>query len=180
MANVTPHDRHLHQQLPADPAGAEAEEGDVFRARPPARRRGRAFAILAVIGLGGGIGSSGRYLLAHALPTPPDGFPWATFVTNVSGCFLLGALMVFVLDVWPPSRYVRPFFGVGVLGGFTTFSTFTGEIVHLAQDGRWAVADSYALDSLIAGLVAVWCGMALARAVAGLPSRRARESKERS
>ncbi|NUP20111.1 MAG: fluoride efflux transporter CrcB [Streptomyces sp.] len=172
---MTPHDRHLDQELPA--TGSEAD--DVFRARSPARHPARTAAILAVIGLGGGIGSSARHLLAQALPTPAGGFPWATFLTNVSGCFLLGALMVFVLDVWPPSRYVRPFFGVGVLGGFTTFSTFTGEIVHLARDGHWAVADSYALDSLIAGLVAVWCGMALARTVAGLPSRRARESKER-
>lgn len=156
----------------------QQQEGrDVFAVRP-ARHRARAAAVLAVIGLGGGVGSSARYLLAQALPSPAGGFPWATFVTNVAGCLLLGALMVFVLEVWPPSRYVRPFFGVGVLGGFTTFSTYTSEIVHLAQGGHWALADSYALDSLIAGLVAVWCGMAAARALTR--SRRTRQTKEPS
>jgi hypothetical protein len=73
--------------------------------------------VLAVIALGGGIGSVARYGLARAWPTPPGGFPWATFVTNVVGCAVLGTLMYLVLEVWPPSRYRRPFLGVGVCGG---------------------------------------------------------------
>ncbi|GAB2941861.1 fluoride efflux transporter CrcB [Nonomuraea fastidiosa] len=168
MTSVTPGQDHPGPPMPTDAGFTLAREQDEQQARDvfavrPARHRARTAVILAVIGLGGGLGSSARYLLAQALPTPAGGFPWATFVTNVAGCLLLGALMVFVLEVWPAGRYVRPFLGVGVLGGFTTFSAYTSEIVHLAQGGHWAPAGSYALDSLVAGLVAVWCGMAAAR-----------------
>ncbi|MEV7969482.1 fluoride efflux transporter CrcB [Sphaerisporangium sp. NPDC088356] len=151
-------------------------ERNVFEARP-GRRRAGALGVLVVIALGGGLGSVARYLVSQAIPTPAGHFPWATFLTNVTGCFALGLLMVFVLNVWPPSRYVRPFLGVGFLGGYTTFSTFTTEILRLAREGRWAVADSYAVGSLLAGLVAVWCGMALARGLAGIPARRSRDER---
>jgi fluoride exporter len=136
-------------------------------------RRDRGLDILAVIALGGGIGSVARYLLATALPVRPGHFPWATFVTNVTGCLLLGALMVFVLEVWPPRRYVRPFAGVGVLGGFTTFSTFAVEVRGLAAHDAWALAAAYALSSLAFGVAAVWCGGTLAR-VAVRAARRER------
>jgi CrcB protein len=136
------------------------------------RARHRSWDVLAVIALGGGLGSVARYLLGQAIATPPDGFPWATFAVNVSGCFALGLLMVYVLEVWPPRRYLRPFLGVGFLGGYTTFSTFTVEILQRLRDGAWTLADAYALDSLVAGLVAVWCGLALARLLSGLTVRR--------
>lgn len=145
---------------------------DLRRDAPPAPRRRRTWDVLAVIALGGGAGSAARFLVGQAFPASPTGFPWATFAVNVAGCFALGALMVFVLDVWPPRRYIRPFLGVGFLGGFTTFSTFAAEIVERLGNGAWTTADAYAADSLIAGLVTVWCGIALARAVAGLPVRR--------
>ncbi|WP_245687084.1 fluoride efflux transporter FluC [Streptacidiphilus griseoplanus] len=135
-------------------------------AAPAAGRAGRPrgqWDVLAVIALGGGIGSLGRYGLARALPTPPGGFPWATFVTNVAGSFALGLLMVYVLDVWPPSRHVRPFLGVGVLGGFTTFSTYTVETRGLLAAHSWALAGTYAFASLAVGLAAVWAGGALGR-----------------
>ncbi len=140
-------------------------------ARGSAVRR-RYWDVLAVVALGGGLGSLARYLLAQALPTPPGGFPWATFLTNVIGCFALGALMVFVLEVWPPRRYLRPFLGVGVLGGFTTFSTYTVEIHALLADRHWLAADAYALDSLVGGLFAVWLGIVAARLAAGIPLHR--------
>ncbi|MGZ4603740.1 MAG: fluoride efflux transporter FluC, partial [Kineosporiaceae bacterium] len=85
-------------------------------ARVVVRRRD----VLAVIAVGGALGSLGRWGVAEALPHAPGVFAWSTFVTNVSGCFLIGLLMVFVIDVWPPSRHLRPFLGVGVLGGYTT------------------------------------------------------------
>ncbi|MEU8247767.1 fluoride efflux transporter CrcB [Nonomuraea sp. NPDC048916] len=147
-----------------------------LRARSPDRRAAK---VLAMIALGGGLGSVARYLVTEAIPVSAGGFPWGTFLINVTGCFLLGLLMVFVLQVWPPTRYVRPFLGIGFLGGYTTFSAFTAEIVHLAGDGVWTPADLYALDSLLAGLFAVWCGTALARAVAGLPHRRRGEGSRR-
>jgi CrcB protein len=85
--------------------------------------------------------------------------------------------MVFVLDVWPPRRHVRPFVGIGVLGGYTTFSTFAVEIRGLAGHGAWTLADAYALNSLVGGVAAVWCGIALARLIAGRPIRREKEGR---
>lgn len=156
---------------PAGPDVDLSRERDVFR-RTAAPARRRTWDILAVIALGGGIGSVARYLVGEAFPAPPAGFPWGTFLANVTGCFALGLLMVYILDVWPPSRYLRPFLGIGVLGGYTTFSTFTTEIVARSARGAWPIAGVYAAGSLVAGLAAVWCGIVLARAVAGLPVRR--------
>ncbi|MCW2863268.1 MAG: CrcB family protein [Actinoallomurus sp.] len=165
---------------PIDPHGPstdvhERSGQDVFRVPRPARRD-RRLDILAVIALGGGLGSVARYLLSTALPVRPGQFPWATFLINLSGCLLLGALMVFVLEVWPPRRYVRPFAGIGILGGFTTFSTFAVEIRGLAAHDAWALADAYALSSLVGGVAAVWCGITLARLVAGVGRARDGES----
>ncbi|MFC0860895.1 fluoride efflux transporter FluC [Sphaerimonospora cavernae] len=128
------------------------------------------------IAAGGGLGSVARYLVGQALPAEPGVFPWATFLTNVSGCFALGALMVFVLGVWPPGRYVRPFFGIGLLGGYTTFSTLTAEIVDLLSHEAWTPTGVYAVGSLIGGMAAVWAGIVLARTIAGLPTRQGRDS----
>ncbi|MEU8269299.1 fluoride efflux transporter CrcB [Sphaerisporangium sp. NPDC049002] len=151
-------------------------ERNVFDAHP-GRRRGGAPGALLVIALGGGLGSVARYLVSQAIPAPAGRFPWATFLINMTGCFALGLLMVFVLNVWPPRRYLRSFLGIGFLGGYTTFSTFTTEILQLARDGRWTVAGSYAVGSALAGLVAVWCGLALARGLAGIPVRRSRDDR---
>jgi CrcB protein len=137
---------------------------------PPGQRTGRSRGqadVLAVIALGGGLGSVARYGLARLWPTPAGGFPWATFNTNVLGSLALGALMVYVLEVWPPARYRRPFLGVGVLGGFTTFSTYMVETRGLLAGHHPALAFGYALGSLVAGLAAVWAGAALARLAAG-------------
>src|SRR6185295_14847300 len=118
-------DPELGPEPGPEPGGADA---DLFT-RP--HRRHRTWDVLAVVAAGGGLGSAARYGLARALPSPATGFPWATFLTNVTGCLLLGVLMVYVLEVWPPRRYVRPFLGVGFLGGYTTFSTYTVELLTL-------------------------------------------------
>jgi CrcB protein len=133
-----------------------------------------------VIALGGGLGSTARYLVATAMPVRPGHFPWATFLTNVSGCLALGFLMVFVAEIWPPRRYVRPFLGIGVLGGFTTFSTFAVENRGLAAHGAWALADAYTLSSLLTGVAAVWCGVVLARLTARRPVRLVRNGRSAS
>jgi CrcB protein len=156
--------------------GLDGEQPDVFRGRRPSRRD-RRLDILAAIALGGGLGSVARYLVATAMPVHAGHFPWATFLINLSGSFALGVLMVFVLNVWPPRRYVRPFVGIGILGGFTTFSTFAVELRGLAGHGVWALADAYALNSLVGGVAAVWCGIALARLIAGRPVRRKKEGR---
>ena len=127
------------------------------------RGLGRRRDVLALISLGGAIGSVSRWGLAEALPHVPAAFPWATAVTNVTGCFALGVLMVLVLEVWPPSRYVRPFAGVGVLGGYTTFSTAMLDTRSLAAAGRPALAAGYAMGSTLAALAAVVLAIALTR-----------------
>ena len=134
------------------------------------RRSGPGAADLVAVAVGGGIGSVARYLLATAFPAG-HGFPWAIFAVNVSGCFCLGLLMVYLLDVWPPRRFLRPFLAVGLIGGFTTFSTFAGGVVTLLNGGAFALADAYALSSIVAALVAVWSGMKAGRIAAALPAR---------
>lgn len=128
--------------------------------------------VLAVVALGGAVGSVVRFAVERALPTPARGFPWGTFVVNLTGCFLLGLLMVFVSEVWRPGRYLRPFLSVGVLGGYTTFSTVTGEVRGLGGAGAWLLADTYLLDSVVGGLAAVWVGVIVARLLARRPVRR--------
>jgi fluoride exporter len=127
----------------------------------------RTLRVVAAIAVGGGLGSMARHALAISLPSAPPHLPWATFAANVSGCFALGLLMVFVLDVWPPRLYVRPFLGIGVLGGYTTFSSVTVETIRLTP----VTAVAYALGTLAACLVAVWCGMTVARLAARAPLR---------
>ncbi|MEY9876953.1 CrcB protein [Streptacidiphilus sp. MAP12-33] len=133
--------------------------------RSPAKRRD--LDVLAVIAIGGGLGSIARYGLARAIPTPAGDFPWATLVTNVAGCAVLGGLMYLVLEVWPPSRYRRPFLGVGICGGFTTFSTAMVETRGLLSDGLLGSAGLYLLASVVLGILAVFGGAALTRATTG-------------
>ena len=125
-------------------------------------------AVLAVIALGGGIGSIARYGLAQLLPTRPGHFPWGTFGTNVAGCFLIGVLMVLITEVWSAHRLVRPFLGVGVLGGFTTFSTYAVETRGLLQPGTVGLAFAYLAGTLICAMLAVIAAVWLTRTLTGV------------
>ncbi|MGW4487156.1 fluoride efflux transporter CrcB [Amycolatopsis sp. NPDC004368] len=127
--------------------------------------------VLAVVGLGGGAGALARYGLAVLVPAQPGHFPWSTFLINVSGCFLIGVLMVAVTEVWRARRLVRPFLGVGILGGYTTFSTYAVEIRGLLASGAVEVAFFYLAGTLVAALLAVAAGMWLARRVFVRPER---------
>ncbi|MQA03012.1 MAG: hypothetical protein GEV07_09910 [Streptosporangiales bacterium] len=146
-----------------------ATTADVFRDPAPSRRTWRRLVghldVLAVVAVGGALGSTGRYLVGLALPTPAAGVPWGTLLANVTGCLALGALLVFVLDLWRPTRYLRPFLGVGVLGGYTTFSAVTVEALDLVRAGAWPVAFGYLAGSALVGLLAAWLGVTLARTV---------------
>ena len=113
------------------------------------------------IAVGGAGGASARYAVALLLPAAPTGFPWATFLINVSGCFLIGALMVLISRVWTRYRLVRPFFGVGVLGGFTTFSTYVVDIQRLVTAGVSGVALLYLAGTLVAAVIATYAGITL-------------------
>ena len=160
-------------KLPVDP------DVDLHQDRQASRRQRRrrpAWDVFGVIALGGGLGSLPRYGVEETFPSAPGSFPIATFAINVAGSFALGFLMVYLLEVWSPRRYLRPFLAVGFLGGFTTFSTYAAEIHDLVTRSSWLAANAYAIDSLVAGLAAVWAGVTLARLTAGLPVRRGRRA----
>lgn len=117
--------------------------------------------VLFAIAAGGGLGSLARWSLSEALPN--DSFPWATFLTNVTGSFLIGVLLVLVSYRFTEQKYLRPFFGVGFLGGFTTFSTYTEQTVSMINDGSFELAIGYVVATLIAALFAVSLGTRLTR-----------------
>ncbi|RGC67614.1 camphor resistance protein CrcB [Micromonospora sp. MW-13] len=119
-------------------------------------------AALAVIAAGGVLGALARAGLQAAFPHRPTGFPWATFTVNVTGCLLIGALMA-VVTAGRTRPLTRPFLGVGVLGGFTTFSTYAVDVRLAVAAGAAGTALAYLLATLVAALVAVWLGDAASR-----------------
>lgn len=132
----------------------------------------RRWDIVLVVAVGGALGSLARWGLAETLPHASDRVPWSTLTANVVGAFLLGALMVVVLEVGRPGRYLRPFLGVGVLGGFTTFSTYMLDTRTLLAAGEPLRAGGYLFGTLLAGLVAVWLGVVAARTATRLKETR--------
>jgi CrcB protein len=121
--------------------------------------------VVAVVALGGALGATARYAISLHWPAPPGGFPWPTFWTNVVGCAAIGVFMVLITDVWAAHRLVRPFFGTGILGGFTTFSTYAVDIQKLVDHGRPATGLAYLAATLLAALSAVWLASTGARRV---------------
>lgn len=119
--------------------------------------------MLAAISVGGMFGATARYGVAKAIHDVPGAFPWATFWTNVSGAFLLGFILVLMVERFPPSRYLRPFVATGFLGAYTTMSTFQVETVTLFKDGHPVTGIVYALGTLIAGLIAAYAGFVAGR-----------------
>jgi CrcB protein len=121
---------------------------------------------LLLAGLGGFFGSAGRYLIGgwvhRALPFAA--FPVGTLAVNVVGCFLIGLLggLVDARQLLGPE--LRVFVMIGVLGGFTTFSTFAYETLALARDAELARALLNVAAQVVSSLVAAWLGYALARA----------------
>jgi CrcB protein len=140
--------------VPVDPDVDRSDRRRASRARP---------GVLLAIAAGGALGAPARYEVAQIIHVAKDTFPWATFATNISGSFALGFLLVLVIDRFPPTRYVQPFFATGFLGAFTTFSTFAVESDLLIKDGHAGIGVAYALASLAAGFVAVWAGILLGR-----------------
>lgn len=116
--------------------------------------------MLAAISAGGALGALTRYGISVAFPFHPGGFPWSTFTINVSGCLLIGVLMVLVTRRFADVRLLRPFTGVGILGGFTTFSTYALDIRTTIAAGRPGIALLYLAGTLVAAVAAVWIGMA--------------------
>src|SRR5262249_3453570 len=90
-------------------------------------------------------------------------FPWATFWTNMSGSFALGFLLILLLERFPPTRYLRPFLTTGVIGAYTTMSTYMVETAVLIKDGHATTGLLYGLGSLAAGLALAYAGIVIGR-----------------
>ncbi|THV40540.1 fluoride efflux transporter FluC [Glycomyces buryatensis] len=129
--------------------------------RPPVGHVLRATPVSALVAVsaGGAIGALGRYGLTRAFPSDPSEFDLATFTANAAGGLLIGVLMVVVTEVAPGGRLVRPFLGVGVLGGFTTFSTYIVDIGRAANAGDTALAVAYAFATMAVALLTAAAGM---------------------
>lgn len=163
-----------HDAMPVDPdvaVGSDTERRGASVRSGMIRSR---WDVLLVISAGGALGSLARWGVGELLPRSGEDFPWATFIENLSGGLALGMLMVFLVDVWPPHRYLRPFLGVGLLGGYTTFSTYMLESRDLLVGDEQVLAFMYVAGSLAAGLVAVWLGIFSARAAVRLAQHRRR------
>lgn len=121
--------------------------------------------MLAAVAVGGSAGSAARYEVALLLPHDAGtGVPWATLAVNAVGCLLIGVLIVLVEGRHP---LLRPLLGVGVLGGFTTFSTYAVDAVVLADRGAVWTAAAYVAGTLVTALAAVSCGVYATRRLAG-------------
>ncbi|MFE9767544.1 fluoride efflux transporter CrcB [Streptomyces sp. NPDC005808] len=150
----------------ADRAGTPARPVSPWQGQGP---------VVAAVALGGAIGATARYGASLLWPSQGGGFPWATFWVNVVGCAVIGVLMVAVTEAWAVHRLVRPFFGTGVLGGFTTFSTYAVDIQKLVDGDRPVTGLVYLAATLFAALAAVWLAMTAARRVLSRKRRRAGE-----
>lgn len=121
-----------------------------------------------LVGCGGFIGAALRYICSQLLGGVPTGaFPFATFAINLGGSFLIGVMSVLLPAVFSDSKQPLLFISTGILGGFTTFSTFSLETFGLLEESRYAVAGVYALGSVAACIVGVCLGRMLARALVG-------------
>ena len=119
--------------------------------------------MLLAISAGGVLGALARYGIGLAWSHDPRGFPWATWLINVTGCLLIGVLTVLIVRLRPGQRLIHPFWGVGVLGGYTTFSTASVDTLRVAP----GTGLSYLALTLIGALLAVWAGTAATQAVLG-------------
>ena len=118
--------------------------------------------MLAWIALGGAAGAVARYLVTGWTQSLLDTtMPWGTFVVNVSGSFLLG-LAFRTLQVSTVSPEMRALVAIGLLGAFTTFSTFSLETVTLLQEGAWGRATAYVAGSVVLGIAGVLAGISVA------------------
>ena len=127
--------------------------------------RGQGPAVVAVA-LGGVLGSLARWAVGLLAPIPPGGFPWGTLGVNVLGSLLMGVLVVVVTEVRETHPLVRPFFGTGVLGGFTTFSTFAVDAEVLLDGGHLGTSLAYVAATIVGAVGACALATAVARRAA--------------
>lgn len=118
--------------------------------------------LLGLVFVGGVCGTWVRAELSNRFPVAADAWPWTTFWINVSGAFVLGVLLGLLARLGDDSgwrRRVRLGLGTGVLGGYTTYSTFAVEVVERQRDSLILLSTGYALASLVCGVLAAAIGL---------------------
>lgn len=123
---------------------------------------------LGLVALGGAIGSAARYLVME-LVSRWQGitFPYGTLTVNVLGSFILGVFVGTMARLLPAhSIAIHAFVAIGIMGGFTTFSTFSLDVVTLLEEGNWQVAIAYIIASVVLSVLALALGVLLLRTVA--------------
>jgi CrcB protein len=121
-----------------------------------------------LVAIGGAVGSAARYLVDGAVyRLLPATFPYGTFVVNVTACLIFGVLMGFSDDRLVVGSRARSLLLIGLVGGYSTFSTLTFETFQLLRGGEWGLAFVNTLGQLAGGLVALWAGFVLGRLLRG-------------
>jgi CrcB protein len=124
---------------------------------PPARQLPEARLLVSIAG-GGVLGSLGRFAVGLGLPHHAGAWPWATVTVNLTGCLAMGLLVAYLVARPGTHRLARPFLGVGVLGGWTTFSAFAVDVLQQAHAGHGGLAAAYVILSVVLGVAAVGLG----------------------
>lgn len=120
-----------------------------------------------LVALGGGLGAAGRFGVSLAMPARAGEWPWATFLINVTGSLLIGLLAGWLATRGEAGEPWRLFLGVGVIGGFTTFSAYSLETMRIIERSDWVGASTYSIGSVVVGLIAVGLGLLVAKRVFG-------------
>ncbi len=124
------------------------------------------FSMFFYVAAGGAIGALGRYGVTSLASTVlGHGFPYGTLIVNVAGSFILGVIIEVSALAWSPSPEIRAMLVIGILGAFTTFSTFSLDMVTLMTRGETAYAMIYVAVSVIFSIAALWAGMTITRAI---------------
>jgi CrcB protein len=119
------------------------------------------------IALGGALGATLRHFMNVWIARMAGGdFPWHTMIINITGSFVMGLLISLMALRWNVGNEMRAFLTTGILGGYTTFSAFSLDFAVLVERKAFALAGAYALGSVVVSLIAIFIGMALARAFA--------------
>lgn len=124
------------------------------------------YAVMAAVAVGGAVGSVVRYLMAGWIQSAAwEGFPYGIFVVNISGGFVMGLLIEMMALKWNVSLEMRAFLTTGILGGYTTFSTFSLDSALLIERGSYASAAIYIVGSAGLSILALFAGLWAVRAL---------------
>ena len=121
---------------------------------------------LLLVMIGGAVGAGARHLTGRAtLSLFGPGFPYGTLAVNLIGGFAMGLLVGTLARMQVPGENWRLLLGVGVLGGYTTFSAFSLDVVNMIERGDLAIAALYSIASVVGAIAALFAGLALVRTV---------------